>query len=47
MDAMAEITMAVISGVKYGYALIPYYLLPPFQNIRCFRFMKQMYIDTF
>jgi hypothetical protein len=22
-------------------------ILPPFQNIRCFRFMKQMYIDTF
>jgi hypothetical protein len=22
-------------------------LLPPFQNIRCFRFVKQMYLDTF
>jgi hypothetical protein len=24
-----------------------YLLLPSFQNIRCFRFMKQMYLDTF
>jgi hypothetical protein len=24
-----------------------YHILPPFQNIRCFRFMKQMYLDTF
>jgi outer membrane protein insertion porin family len=22
-------------------------LLPPFQNIRCFRFVKQMYLDMF
>jgi hypothetical protein len=22
-------------------------ILPPFQNIRCFRFVKQMYLDTF
>jgi hypothetical protein len=28
--------------------LIPYcHVLPPFQNIRCFRFVKQMYLDTF
>jgi hypothetical protein len=24
-----------------------YEILPPFQNIRCFRFVKQMYLDTF
>jgi hypothetical protein len=24
-----------------------YTVLPPFQNIRCFRFVKQMYLDTF
>jgi hypothetical protein len=24
-----------------------YLLLPPFQNIRCFRFVKQMYLDMF
>jgi hypothetical protein len=24
-----------------------YDILPLFQNIRCFRFMKQMYLDTF
>jgi hypothetical protein len=23
------------------------YILPPFQNIRCFRFVKQMYLDMF
>jgi hypothetical protein len=23
------------------------HLLPPFQNIRCFRFVKQMYLDIF
>jgi hypothetical protein len=23
------------------------YVLPPFQNIRCFRFVKQMYLDMF
>jgi hypothetical protein len=22
-------------------------LLPPFQNIKCFSFVKQMYLDTF
>jgi hypothetical protein len=22
-------------------------LLPPFQNIRCFRFVKQIYLDMF
>jgi hypothetical protein len=22
-------------------------VLPPFINIRCFRFVKQMYLDTF
>jgi hypothetical protein len=22
-------------------------ILPPFQNIRCFRFVKQMYLDMF
>jgi hypothetical protein len=24
-----------------------YEILPPFRNIRCFRFVKQMYLDTF
>jgi hypothetical protein len=23
------------------------FLLPPFQNIRCFRFVKRMYLDMF
>jgi hypothetical protein len=23
------------------------YILPPFQNIRCFSFMKQVYLDIF
>jgi hypothetical protein len=23
------------------------YILPPFLNIRCFRFVKQIYLDTF
>jgi hypothetical protein len=45
------------SCVRFGYnnivvALRPSvpaycYILPPFQNIRCFRFVKQMYLDIF
>jgi hypothetical protein len=29
---------------KYDIEL---YVLPPFQNIRCLRFVKQMYLDNF
>jgi hypothetical protein len=30
-----------------GRRRIPCMVLPPFQNIRCFRFVNQMYLDTF
>jgi hypothetical protein len=32
-----------LNAMDYSYTK----LLPPFQNIRCFRFVKQMYLDTF
>jgi hypothetical protein len=32
---------------KYSSNNINYVILPPFQNIRCFSFVKQMYLDIF
>jgi hypothetical protein len=37
-NATKSIDLDLCNGTK---------LLPPFQNIRCFSFMKQMYLDIF
>jgi hypothetical protein len=31
---------------RFDIVYVDIFLLPPFQNIRCFRFMKQIYLDT-
>jgi hypothetical protein len=35
------------STTALQHVLIIYKLLPPFQNIRCLRLVKQMYLDIF
>jgi hypothetical protein len=33
--------------IEHAKWMTSYQILPPFQNIRCFSFVKQMYLDIF
>jgi hypothetical protein len=46
--SMQGVALKKIMHANLLRAFVSYYhLLPPFQNIRCFSFVKQMYLDIF